>query len=144
LGALWSVPGTRKALPESLAERGFGGSQLAEIKHLIDADKSDLYDILAYIAFARSPISGEERVSEQKGTIFSQHHDEKLRAFLEFVLSEYVKEGVEELDQAKLTPLLELKYRAVSDAARELGGIAAIRDAFIGFQKFLYVDTSAN
>jgi hypothetical protein len=34
----------------------------------------------------------------------------------------------------ELTPLLELKYRGVSDAARELGGIARIRDTFIGFQ----------
>ena len=144
LRALWSVPGTRKALLEGLAEKGFGGSQLAEIKHLIDADKSDLYDVLAYIAFARSPITREERVSTRKGPIFLQYRDAKLRAFLDFVLSEYVKEGVEELDQAKLTPLLELKYRAVSDATRELGGIAAIRDAFIGFQRFLYVDINQN
>ena len=144
LRALWSEPGTRKALLEALAEKGFGGSQLSEIRHLIDADKSDLYDVLAYIAFARSPITREERVNTRKGPMFSQYHDAKLQAFLEFVLSEYVKEGVEELDQAKLTPLLELKYRAVRDAARELGGIAAIRDAFIGFQKYLYLDISQN
>ena len=29
-----------------------------------------------------------------------------------------------ELDQAKLPDLLELKYKAVSDAAAELGGVA--------------------
>lgn len=46
--------------------------------------------------------------------------------------------GVGEIDQAKLPDLLELKYQAVSDAAAELGGVARIRDAFIGFQKHLY------
>ena len=98
--------------------------------------------MLAYIAFALSPITREERVRTRKGTIFAQYGDDKLRAFLDFVLSEYVKEGVGELDQSKLTPLLELKYRGVSDAARELGGIARIRNTFIGFQKFLYTDVS--
>jgi type I restriction enzyme R subunit len=140
LRALWSEPGTRKALLEALAEKGFGDVQLAEIKRLIDADKSDLYDVLAYIAFALSPITREERVRTRKGSIFAHYGDDKLCAFLDFVLAEYVKEGVGELDQSKLTPLLELKYRAVSDAARELGGIANIRDSFIGFQKYLYAD----
>ena len=140
LRALWSEPSTRRALLEGLAEKGFGDAQLAEIKRLIDAEKSDLYDVLAYVAFASSPITREERVRTRKGNIFAQYGDEKLRAFLDFVLSEYVKEGVGELDQSKLTPLLELKYRAVSDAARELGGISTIRDTFIGFQKYLYAD----
>ena len=67
----------------------------------------------------------------------------KLQVFLEFVLSQYVKEGVGELDQAKLPHLLELKYRAVSDAAAELGGVANIRSAFVGFQRHLYSQTPA-
>lgn len=142
LQALWSEPGTRKGLLEGLAEKGFGDTQLTEIKHLIDAEKSDIYDVLAYIAFALSPITREERVQTRKGTIFAHYGDDKLRGFLEFVLAEYVKEGVGELDQSKLTPLLELKYRVVSDAARELGGIPKIRETFIGFQKYLYADVA--
>lgn len=65
-------------------------------------------------------------------------HDSKLASFLDFVLAQYVREGVGELDQAKLPDLLQLKYRGVGDAARELGGVARIRDAFVGFQKHLY------
>lgn len=34
--------------------------------------------------------------------------------------------------------VLELPPAAFNDAARELGGIARIRDTFIGFQKHLY------
>jgi type I restriction enzyme, R subunit len=64
--------------------------------------------------------------------------DAKLWTFLDFVLGEYVREGVGELDHSKLTPLLELRYHAVEDAARELGDIPKIRDAFIGFQKYLH------
>ncbi len=137
LRALWGQPDTRKALLESLSEKGYGDEQLREIRRMIDAEKSDLYDVLAYIAFALSPITREERVNTHRQKIFS-YYDPKLQAFLDFVLSQYVKEGVGELDQAKLPHLLELKYRAVSDAAAQLGGVAQIRDAFIGFQRHLY------
>jgi type I restriction enzyme, R subunit len=76
LRALWSEPATRKALLERLAEKGFGDAQLAEIKSLIDAEKSDLYDVLAYIAFALSPITREERVQTRKGNIFAHYGDD--------------------------------------------------------------------
>lgn len=67
-------------------------------------------------------------------------YDEKLRIFLAFVLGQYVERGVEELGPDKLARLLELKYRAVSDATTQLGGDAQkIREAFLGFQKHLFL-----
>ena len=65
--------------------------------------------------------------------------DYKQQEFLDFVLSQYVKEGVGELAPEKLPNLLVLKYRAVSDAAAELGSVASIRDVFVGFQQYLYL-----
>jgi len=137
LRALWSVPDTRRALLESLEEKGYGREQLREIERMIDAEKSDLYDVLAYIAFALSPITRQQRVDTHKSEILAPY-DPKLQTFLDFVLSQYIKEGVGELDQSKLPHLLELRYRAISDATAELGGPATIRAAFIGFQRHLY------
>ena len=108
-----------------------------EIRRMVDAEKSDLFDVLAYIAYALSPITRAERVETRKELIFSQY-DEKLQAFLDFVLAQYVTEGVGELAEDKLPDLLELKYHAVNDAAAELGGVAVIRDTFVGFQRYLY------
>ena len=45
---------------------------LTEIRHMIDADKSDLYDVLAYIAFALPTITRQERVNSRKAGILSQ------------------------------------------------------------------------
>jgi len=137
LRELWSKPDTRKALLDNLTEAGFGKSQLQEIGRMINAEKSDLYDVLAYIAFAFAPITRQERVETRRSDIFS-HYEDPLRAFLEFVLAEYVKEGVDELDQAKLPDLLELRYNTVQDAAAKLGDPTSIREAFVGFQKYLY------
>jgi type I restriction enzyme R subunit len=137
LRALWSQPDTRKALLDSLAEKGYGREQLRAIERMIDAENSDLYDVLAYIAFALAPITRQARADASRPFIAARY-DPKLQAFLDFVLSQYVKEGVGELDQAKLPHLLELRYQAINDAAAELGGVATIRDAFVGFQAHLY------
>ena len=45
---------------------------------------------------------------------------------------------MEELDDAKLPELLELKYKSIEDAKKALGDIRTIRDTFIGFQEYLY------
>ncbi len=47
LRALWSCPDTRKALLKGLTEKGYGQDQLIEINYLIDAEKSELYNVLS-------------------------------------------------------------------------------------------------
>lgn len=47
LRTIWSAPETRKKLLEGLADKGFGKDQLTEMQKIIDAEKSDLFDVLA-------------------------------------------------------------------------------------------------
>jgi type I restriction enzyme R subunit len=140
--ALWSKPDTRKKLLAGLTEKGYGEEQLAEVRQLINAEKSDLFDVLAYIAFASAPITRAERVNSHKDRIFENYAD-KQQQFLSFVLDHYITQGVGELDQEKLPVLLELKYNSIGDAVAELGNVTEIRDVFIGFQEHLYVPLSA-
>ena len=142
LRELWSRPDTRRKLLDSLEEKGYGETQLTELRKVVDAEKSDLYDVLAYIAFARTPISRQERVDTHKSLIFAQYGD-KQREFLDFVLDQYIKQGVGELDAEKLPQLLELKYHALNDAVAVLGNVTHIREMFTGFQKHLYAPQAA-
>ena len=138
LRALWSVPETRKKLLQGLAEHGFGVEQLTEMQRIIDAEKSDLFDVLAHVAYALPPLTREERAASARVDI-STHFDSKQQAFLDFVLSHYVRVGVEELDQDKLTPLLRLKYHnSIADALADLGKAEEIGRTFANFQKYLY------
>ena len=138
LRALWGDPATRAKLLEGLAEKGFGKEQLAEMQRVIDAEKSDLFDVLAHVAYALPPLSREERAEKAK-VIISTHFNTKQRVFLDFVLSHYVSVGVEELSQEKLTPLLRLKYHnSISDAVADLGKPQEIGKVFAGFQRYLY------
>ena len=121
LRALWSVPDTRTKLLEGLAEKGFGPDQLTEMQRIIDAEKSDLFDVLAYVAYALPPVTREVRAANARVYINTQF-SAKQRVFLDFVLSHYVTVGVEELAPEKLKPLLQLKYHnAISDAMADLG-----------------------
>jgi type I restriction enzyme R subunit len=138
LRALWSDPDTRAKLLQGLAEKGFGGDQLGEMQKIVDAEKSDLFDVLAYVAYALPKLTREERATNAK-TGISTHFNSKQQAFLDFVLSQYVKVGVQELDKDKLSPLLKLKYNnAIADAIADLGKPDEIGKVFSGFQKYLY------
>ncbi len=69
------------------------------MQHIIDAEDSDLFDVLA----------------------------------------QYVRVGVEELSQDKLSPLFRLKYHgAIADAVADLGQPEEMGKVFFGFQRYLY------
>ncbi|MDD2308882.1 MAG: DEAD/DEAH box helicase family protein [Desulfuromonadaceae bacterium] len=138
LRTLWGRPDTRMKLLDGLAEKGFGHDQLTEMQKIIDAEKSDLFDVLAYVAYALPTLTREERAAKAR-VIITQHFTSNLQVFLGFVLSHYEVIGVEELDQAKVTPLLKLKYNdSLYDAEADLGKMSEIGQAFAGFQKYLY------
>ncbi|MCI5056892.1 MAG: restriction endonuclease subunit R, partial [Flavobacteriales bacterium] len=137
LRKIWSLPGTRKKLMEELNERGYSTEQLESLRKLIEGGaNSDLYDLLAYIAYNKNPIERSSR--SEKAKIHFNDYNAEQQVFLNFVLDQYVKTGVSELDDAKLPDLLELKYSSITDAKTHLGDIKTIRDTFIGFQGYLY------
>ncbi|WP_242158204.1 EcoAI/FtnUII family type I restriction enzme subunit R [Aestuariivivens sediminis] len=136
LRKLWSLPSTRKKLLEELNEKGYTHAQLEDLRKLVHGEDSDLYDVLNYVAYHKDLVPRLDRADKAK--IKLGDYNQKQQEFLNFVLEQYVKEGVDELDDAKLPDLLELKYKAITDAKRELGDIKSIRDTFIGFQGHLY------
>jgi len=137
LRKIWSYPMTRKTLLNKLADAGYGRDELSTIQKLINAEKSDLFDVLEYVAYAVKPITREARVAEAQSNIFALLNN-KQKEFLEFVLSKYIETGVEELDEEKLPDLLRLKYHAIKDASEMLGSVENIRTTFFDFQKYLY------
>lgn len=138
LRALWSAPDTRAKLLHGLAEKGFDHARLADLQKAMDAEKSDIFDVLAYVAYTVPPQTREVRAAHAKIYINTQFNA-KQQAFLDFVLQHYISVGVEELNQEKLTPLLRLKYHnSIADAVADLGEPGEIGKVFAGFQKYLY------
>ncbi len=92
LRALWGAPDTRAKLLQGLAEKGFGPDQLAEMQKCIDAEKSDIFDVLAYVRYNTPTLTRAARAGQALVHINS-HFNPKQQAFLDFVLSHYVAVG---------------------------------------------------
>jgi len=138
LRKIWSNPLTRKVLLEKLDEAGYGKAELASLQKLINAEKSDLYDVLEFVFNNElKPITREARVAATQATIFALLND-KQKEFIEFVLTKYIETGVDELSQEKLPVLLTTKYQSLEDAKHVLGDVANISKLFTEFQKHLY------
>ena len=138
LREIWSNPETREKLLNNLSESGYDAEKLENMKALIDARDSDVYDVLAHVAYAVSTRSRSDRVNQAKPAITKAFADYKQQEFIAFILDKYIADGVEELAAKKMRSLVELKYNTISDAAAEFGSASVIRDTFIGFQKYLY------
>lgn len=137
LREIWSDPLTRKVFLDKISDAGCDREKLLVLQKMIDAEKSDLFDVLAYFSFSLKPITRSVRVEEAKSDIYKELSD-KQREFLDFVLSKYVENGVDTLDESKLANLILLKYSAFTDAERAFGGVDKIRSTFFRFQKYLY------
>ena len=139
LRALWSNPITRKTLLEKLESAGYGAEELGALKRLIDAENSDLFDVLEHVFNSETqPITRAERVAAAEATIFTLMND-KQKEFIAFVLSKYIETGVGELDQSKLPILLSSLFQSQADGIAELGGdVMKIRNLFVEFQQHLY------
>ncbi|WP_440122256.1 EcoAI/FtnUII family type I restriction enzme subunit R [Tenacibaculum sp. Ill] len=136
LRKIWSLPSTRKKLLQELNDLGYSTEQLEDLRKLVHGEDSDLFDVLNYIGYSNDLVPRLNRA--EKAKIQFSNYNKEQQQFLNFVLQQYVKEGVDELDDAKLGDLLILKYGGIADAKANLGDIPTIRNTFIGFQEHLY------
>jgi type I restriction enzyme R subunit len=139
LRELWSNPMTRKTLLEKLEAAGYGAEELNALRKLVEAENSDLFDVLEYVFNSDiKPITRAERVAAAEVAIFTLMND-KQKEFIAFVLSKYVEIGVGELDQTKLPVLLSSMFQSQQDGIAELGGdVMKIKNLFVEFQQHLY------
>ncbi|MDQ2985657.1 MAG: DEAD/DEAH box helicase family protein [Armatimonadota bacterium] len=139
LRAIWGMPDTRSKLLQALEDSGFDRGALKEMTNILGAGKWDIFDVLAHVAYATPGLTRRERAGRAYAAITASYGDRQ-KQFLEFVLSQYVRVGVEELDLEKLPKLITLKYGAATDGVRELGPPKEVRKWFGEFQPLLYAE----
>jgi type I restriction enzyme R subunit len=144
LRAIWSVPSTRAQLLKQLEVAGFPTSELVSIQELIDAQNSDLFDVLEFVKYALKPVTRKTRASVSR-SIMETEIEARALEFVDFLVSQYVESGVGELEETKLETLLEIKYSDVFKGVQEVGNgeVGKVRNLFLTFQKNLYLPHSA-
>ncbi len=139
LQEIWANPNTRRELLARLEENGCTKDNLAEFQKVINAENSDLFDVLEYIAYHTPPVSREQRVKMAEKNIESNLDLTPEQCdFIEFVCGNYMREGMDELDINNLSTVLNAKYGSVHEGMKILGDVAQIQNMCIDFQQILY------
>ena len=137
LRQIWSNPDTREQLLDQMEEAGYGRAELEKVRSVIDAENSDLIDVLEFVAYNIPPIQRIERAERVKPYTESLSKDQN--DFVNYVLQLYIQTGIDELKSEKLGKIIEMKYGSILDGVTKLGGIDAARNTFVNFQKSLYL-----
>jgi type I restriction enzyme R subunit len=137
LRAIWSDPDRREAFVQRLADLGYDGERLDDMRRLIDAPNSDIFDVLAFVRFTLAPLARSQRVRSALTNGLSGYERE-MKSFLEYVLGNYERNGIDELASSKVADFLRIRYGGVNDAKRALGSVEGIRRAFVDIEGHLF------
>ena len=136
---IWKNPETRQVLLNQLENIGYGEKELLELQKLINAEKSDVFDVLNYLQFVNKAISRKDRIDKTIPNILENNNLKKEEIdFILFILSKYQEEGYKELSMTALPEIINLKYGSPYTAKEILGDNQYIQNIFIKTQEMLY------
>lgn len=133
----WSDPDKRAEFLTKMEDAGYDAERLGDIRLLIDAPDSDLFDVLAYVLFEHEPLTRSTRANAVRTANMDDYKDE-VRAFLLGILQAYEQEGEGELATAKLRSFIEARYGSLSAARERLGSTGFAKQIFRDIQANLY------
>lgn len=145
LRSIWSNPDTRQELLSKLENSGYTLEKLNDIKGILNTPDTDVFDVLEYVSsYTDTMMTRQERAEQCKKLLALDKPEARRRVFIEFigfVLSQYIQNGVKELNSDRISNLIKLKYGTPTDAEKELGTLDNLRRDFCDFQKYLYAET---
>ncbi len=139
LRSMWSKPESRERLLGQLSEYDYDPKALQEIRRMVDAPDSDLFDIIGYIRFGLKPKTRKQRVQNVQCSGMADYTGE-LEVFLSGLLRAYETEGESELAMCMLSQHLTVRYGSVREGYARLGGRIKVVAAFNQLQLALYTD----
>ena len=141
LRTIWKSPPERAILFTELESAGFGSANLKDLKSMMNAEDSDIFDVLAYLSFNTPMKTRKERVLRVNDNeqVFAVYSDYKAIDFLKFVLLRYEADGVEELGEDKIGDLIKLSdLGSIQDAKNVFGGLPQLKRAYYQLQENIY------
>ncbi|WP_319825818.1 EcoAI/FtnUII family type I restriction enzme subunit R [Thalassovita sp.] len=140
LRKLWSDPDSRERFLGLLSDRGYGKDRLEDIRRLVDAPDSDLFDVLSYVMFTQPPKTRFERAEGVRAGGLSDDIGLDMKELLFAILGAYETRGEAELSVNKLGQFLIARYGSVNEGKVRLGELSTVKRAFINMQHALYSD----
>lgn len=127
----WANPDTRKELLQQLADHGVDKDHLQTMQKMFEAEDSDVFDVLAHIAFNASILRRHDRAENARNDVklLKGCNTEVAKNFVLFLLERYEKDGVQELDRDNLSEIIRIS---------QLGTVRDLQLAFGGKEQFLH------
>ncbi len=141
LRAAWSDPDNRAHFLKQLEDNGYDEDRLEDIRQLVDASQSDLFDVLSYVLFTNPPKTRHDRAERLRGGKLDSF-DAEMSELLLAILNAYEAKGESELATRKLGQFLTARYGSVGESKGKLGELAVVKDAFRRMQVALYDDAA--
>ena len=139
LRGIWSNPDNRERFLEQLDDRGYDTDRLNDLRRLVDAPDSDLFDVLAYVLYDHPPKTREERADDVRQAGLEKA-DGELGQLLLGILQAYEIHGENELASTKLASFMIGRYGSVREGRARLGDLPAVQAAFRQMQTSLYTN----
>ena len=134
----WANPETREKFLKNLEYIWLDAEQIENLKKIFEAEKSDIFDILAYISYGNEIKNRTERSKIAK-SILEKYKSPKAKDFLQFLLELYEREWIMNFKKDGLSSKIELFNRWLArEIAAEFGWVQELKQAYYDLQKGIY------
>lgn len=134
----WANPETREKFLKNLEYIWLDAEQIENLKKIFEAEKSDIFDILAYISYGNEMKNRDERSKIAK-SILEKYENPKAKDFLQFLLGLYEREWIMSFKKDGLSSKIELFNRWLArEIAAEFGWVQELKQAYYDLQKGIY------
>ena len=134
----WANPETREKFLKNLEYIWLDAEQIENLKKIFEAEKSDIFDILAYISYGNEMKNRDERSKIAK-SILEKYENPKAKDFLQFLLGLYEREWIMSFKKEGLSSKIELFNRWLArEIAAEFGWVQELKQAYYDLQKGIY------
>ena len=134
----WANPETRENFLKNLEYIWLDREQIENLKKNFEAEKSDIFDILAYISYGNEMKNRDERSKIAK-SILEKYENPKAKDFLQFLLELYEREWIMNFKKDGLSSKIELFNRWLArEIAAEFGWVQELKQAYYDLQKGIY------
>jgi type I restriction enzyme R subunit len=134
----WTTSDERKAIVDSLADRGISFEHLAEVTKNPEADPFDLLCHVAYNTPIRTRKERAEKVKKERMAFFEKY-SLPAREILQEILDKYTEYGFEQIDNMNILKVPPIsRHGNVMEIAQAFGGVPELKKALADLQTMIY------
>lgn len=139
----WADEDQRTHILEVLKQQSFGTDELKKGQSFLELQRSDILDVLLYVAYVEKPLLREMRAQFATPYVETLPHEQQKVARI--VLAQYENDGVWTIQRIGFSELLKQHYGSLGEAVvnLQIGNIQDLVGWYLALQKRLYINPAS-